>query len=297
MLLLLDNFEQVLGASDEVAAILRASPASHVLVTSRAPLRVGGEQEYPVPPLDGGRGLFMERANAVRPGWDPGDDVAVVDEICMLLDGLPLGIELAAARVSLLPVAAIRDRLAARLPLPGSGQRDAPDRQRTLEAHGRVEPRPPAADRAGSPARRGGLRGRVRCRAGVVRRGPRPDLGRPRRPRTAGRPEPRDARPPGWRGGSVPPPSDDPGLRDHQASRERPRSGDPTTACASLPRPGGGRRRTVRDAAPGIAARSARRRFRRTCERPSDGPSTRARPRSRYDWWPRFGASGSRTDT
>ena len=86
------------------------------------------------------RRLFLERARAVRPGWDPGPDGAVVDEICALVDGLPLGIELAAARVSLLPLAAIRDRLAARLPLPGSGARDAPARQRTLEGDGRVEP-------------------------------------------------------------------------------------------------------------------------------------------------------------
>jgi len=133
VLLVLDNFEHVLDASGDVAAILRASPASHVLVTSRAPLRIVGEQEYPVPPLDGGRRLFVERASSVRPAWDPGADAAAVDEICALVDGLPLGIELAAARISLLPVTAIRDRLAARLPLPGAGLRDAPDRQRTLE--------------------------------------------------------------------------------------------------------------------------------------------------------------------
>ena len=87
-------------------------------------------------PVDGdaARRLFVERARAVRPGWDPGADVAIVDAICARLDGLPLGIELAAARVSLLPLAAIRDRLAANLPLPGSGPRDVPGRQRTLEA-------------------------------------------------------------------------------------------------------------------------------------------------------------------
>ena len=79
------------------------------------------------------RRLFIERARAVRPDWDPGPNGAVVDEICALVDGLPLGIELAAARVSLLPLPPIRDRLAARLPLPGSGARDVPARQRTLE--------------------------------------------------------------------------------------------------------------------------------------------------------------------
>jgi tetratricopeptide (TPR) repeat protein len=70
----------------------------------------------------------------VRPGWDPSDgDRPVVEQIVQLVDRLPLGIELAAARVALLPLAAIRDRLAARLPLPGAGPRDAPARQRTLD--------------------------------------------------------------------------------------------------------------------------------------------------------------------
>jgi predicted ATPase len=123
------------------------------VVTSRTPLRIAGEQEYPVGPLGIGTGtgndptdghsddgessarrLFLDRARAVRPGWDPGPDGPVVDEICQLVDGLPLGIELAAARVALLPLSAIRDRLAASLPLPGAGSRDAPARQRTLEA-------------------------------------------------------------------------------------------------------------------------------------------------------------------
>lgn len=133
MLLVLDNFEHVLDAVSVVVAILRASPETRVLVTSRAPLRLAGEQEYPVPPLDGGRALFIERARAVRPAWDPGVGAMVVDEICDLVDGLPLGIELAAARTALLPLAAIRDRLAAHLPLPGAGLRDVPTRQRTLE--------------------------------------------------------------------------------------------------------------------------------------------------------------------
>jgi predicted ATPase/class 3 adenylate cyclase len=136
-LLVLDNFEHVLPAAGDVAALLRASPATRIIVTSRAPLRIAAEQEYPVQPLEqrGGTGsvLFMQRARAVRPGWDAGPDAVLVDEICGLLDGLPLGLELAAARVSVLPVRAIRDRLAAHLPLPGSGRIDVPDRQRTLE--------------------------------------------------------------------------------------------------------------------------------------------------------------------
>jgi predicted ATPase/class 3 adenylate cyclase len=134
VLLVLDNAEHVLAASDEFAALLRASPASRLVVTSRAPLRIAGEQEYPVRPLGGDAvPLFVERARAVRPDWEPGGDGALVAELCALLDGLPLGIELAAARVSILPLRAIRDRLAARLPLPGAGPRDAPERQRTLD--------------------------------------------------------------------------------------------------------------------------------------------------------------------
>ena len=147
MLLVLDNFEQVLDAAGEISGLLRASPGSRFIVTSRAPLRIAGEQEYPVRPLpvgdpsDGTVGdgddstqLFIDRARAVLPGWEPGPDAPLVTEICASVDGLPLGIELAAARLSLLPIRAIRDRLSTHLPLPGSGPRDAPTRQRTLEA-------------------------------------------------------------------------------------------------------------------------------------------------------------------
>jgi predicted ATPase/class 3 adenylate cyclase len=146
LLFVLDNVEQVVEAAPFVADLVRWSPASRVVVTSRTPLRLTGEQEYPVPPLDGGRALFLDRARAVRPDWDPGREVEVVDEICALVDGLPLGIELAAARVALLPLTAIRDRLAASVPLPGAGSRDAPARQRTLDAtvawsHDLLDPR------------------------------------------------------------------------------------------------------------------------------------------------------------
>jgi len=150
LLLVLDNFEHLLEAAADIATLVRTSPGSRFMVTSRAPLRIGGEQEYPVRPLAVGSGpvetetpartdldaatsLFIDRARAVRPDWDPGSDLPIVVEICALLDGLPLGIELAAARLSLLPPAAIRARLTAHLPLPGSGPRDAPARQRTLE--------------------------------------------------------------------------------------------------------------------------------------------------------------------
>jgi predicted ATPase len=133
MLLVLDNFERLLDASGDVADILAASPALRVITTSRAPLRIVGEQEYPVQPLgETCAQLFVERARAVRPGWEPGSETAVVDDVCTLLDRLPLGVELAAARVAHLPLSALRERLAARLPLPGSGPRNVPDRQRTL---------------------------------------------------------------------------------------------------------------------------------------------------------------------
>ncbi len=139
-LLILDNFEHLVGATADVTAILRASAATRVVVTSRAPLRIAGEQEYPVHPLETAASgpqesvdLFVDRAQRVRPGFEAGQDGTIVAEICELLDGLPLGIELAAARTSLLPLPAIRDRLGARLPLPGPGLRDVPDRQRTLE--------------------------------------------------------------------------------------------------------------------------------------------------------------------
>ncbi len=142
VLLVLDNFEHLLDAAGAVSALLRSSPETRILVTSRAPLHISGEQEYPVRSLghdghdddDVAVRLFLERARAVRPGWDPGPDTSVVDEICDQLDGLPLGIELAAARISMLPPVVIRDRLAAHLPLPGTAPRDAPDRQRTLDA-------------------------------------------------------------------------------------------------------------------------------------------------------------------
>jgi predicted ATPase/class 3 adenylate cyclase len=140
MILVLDNFEHLLAAAPLVGTLLHASPSSRVIVTSRAPLHLTGEHEVPVRPLglgdlaDGARRLFVDRAAAVRTGFDPGAELETVDAICALLDGLPLGIELAAARAGMLPLTVIRDRLTANLPLPGTGRRDAPGRQRTLDA-------------------------------------------------------------------------------------------------------------------------------------------------------------------
>jgi predicted ATPase/class 3 adenylate cyclase len=147
MALVLDNFEHLLEAAGTVGALVRAAPTARFIVTSRAPLRVQGEHEYPVAPLtahgsadgageetDPAIGLFVDRVQAVRPGWTLSEaDRPIVTEICERLDGLPLGIELAAARMALMPATAIRDRLAAHLPLPGTGPRDAPARQQTLD--------------------------------------------------------------------------------------------------------------------------------------------------------------------
>ena len=132
-LLLLDNFEQVMDAATAVADLLREAPGVKVLVTSRAPLRVSGEWEYPVDPLPDADAvaLFCERARAVNPAFVCDD---YVGEICRRLDGLPLALELAAARTKALPPAKVLERLERRLPLLTGGLRDAPARQRTVRA-------------------------------------------------------------------------------------------------------------------------------------------------------------------
>jgi predicted ATPase/class 3 adenylate cyclase len=133
LLVLLDNFEQVVEAAPTVSLLLTATPNAKVLVTSREPLHLESEQRYPVEPLpdDDAEVLFIERARAVAPGFRP---TATVVEICRRLDGLPLAIELAAARVTLLDPDHLLARLEQRLPLLASRSRDAPVRQRTLRA-------------------------------------------------------------------------------------------------------------------------------------------------------------------
>jgi predicted ATPase/class 3 adenylate cyclase len=132
-LLLFDNFEHVVEAAGDLAGLLSTCPGLDVLVTSREPLHVTGEQEYPVPSLTRAEGvdLFQARARAVKPDV-AGDDA--VPEICRRLDDLPLALELAAARVKVLSPAQILERLEQRLPLLTGGARDAPERQRTLRA-------------------------------------------------------------------------------------------------------------------------------------------------------------------
>jgi predicted ATPase len=133
MLLLLDNFEQVIEAATDVGELLEACPRLELLVTSREPLHLDGEQEYPVPPLahDESIDFFLTRAHAARPGFEPDESVP---EICRRLDNLPLALELAAARVKALSPPQILDRLEQRLPLLTGGARNLPERQRTLRA-------------------------------------------------------------------------------------------------------------------------------------------------------------------
>jgi predicted ATPase len=133
LLLLLDNFEHLLDAAPDVARFLASSSALRVLVTSRAPLRVSGEHEFRLEPLSAGdaSALFVERARAVGKQLEPD---SAVESICRRLDGLPLAIELAAARTRLLGPEALLERLDAALPLLTGGARDAPERQRTLRA-------------------------------------------------------------------------------------------------------------------------------------------------------------------
>ncbi|HZH98642.1 MAG TPA: NB-ARC domain-containing protein, partial [Fimbriimonadaceae bacterium] len=151
LLLVLDNFERLLGAGPPLAQLLAACPRMKVLVTSRVVLRLQGEHNYEVPPLTlppaghrpspeqlgryEGIRLFMQRAQAANSHFTIATENApAVVELCQRLDGLPLAIELAAARVRLLPPEAVLARLGNRLGLLTGGARDLPHRQRTLRA-------------------------------------------------------------------------------------------------------------------------------------------------------------------
>jgi predicted ATPase/class 3 adenylate cyclase len=151
LLLVLDNFEQVVMAAVSIGRLLDDARQLAVLTTSRVPMHVSGEQEYPIPPMalpdprgDGGLpalaaneaiSLFVERASAVQPDFAlTAKNAGAVAELTMRLDGLPLAIELAASRVKLLTPHALVEHLEHRLPVLTGGPRDLPMRQRTLRA-------------------------------------------------------------------------------------------------------------------------------------------------------------------
>jgi predicted ATPase/class 3 adenylate cyclase len=147
LLLVLDNLEQINDAGRVVDDLLTSAPGSRILATSRSPLRLAGEQAFEVPPFSVPQPganpsvleasdavqLFLDRARLARPDLAVGpEDLAVIAEICARLDGLPLAIELAAARSSILPLPAIRDRLAHRLDLLTRGPSNVGARQQSL---------------------------------------------------------------------------------------------------------------------------------------------------------------------
>ena len=149
MLLLLDNFEQVVTAGVQVVELLAACPGLKALVTSREVLHVQAEREFPVPPLalpdpkrlpdlailshNAAVALFLQRAQAVKPDFQiTNANARAIAEICVRLDGLPLAIELAAARMKLLPPQALLARLDQRLAVLTGASRDVPARQQTL---------------------------------------------------------------------------------------------------------------------------------------------------------------------
>jgi predicted ATPase/DNA-binding CsgD family transcriptional regulator len=151
VLIVLDNLEQVISTAPDVAAMLDHCPRLKLLVTSRTALRVLGEQEFPVPALevsDTSKGvslaalqeveainLFVQRSRAVRPDFALTEENAwAVSELCRRLDGLPLAIELAAARIKVLSPQALLDRLDERLYLLTGGPRDVPARLQTMRA-------------------------------------------------------------------------------------------------------------------------------------------------------------------
>jgi predicted ATPase/serine/threonine protein kinase len=150
VLLLLDNLEQVLDAATDLAALVARCPALQVIATSRAPLKVGAESEFALPPLElpaveptsldalgacPSVALFVQRARKVKSGFAlTAENSQAVAAICRRLDGLPLALELAAARVRILEPAALLQRLDHALDLLTTGDRDLPLRQRTLRA-------------------------------------------------------------------------------------------------------------------------------------------------------------------
>ncbi len=134
-LLVLDNFEQITAAAPRLSELLAACPGLKILVTSRASLHLSSEYEFPVPPLPAAEAvtLFTQRAQAIKPDFNAvGQNAEAVADICQRLDGLPLAIELAAARIKLLPPKAMLSRLENRLQWLTDGPRDLPARHQSL---------------------------------------------------------------------------------------------------------------------------------------------------------------------
>jgi len=137
ILLVLDNFEQVVAAADSLVGLMVSCPDVKLLVTSRESLRVRGEYEFPVPPLpqEWAVNLFVQRVQAIQPEFRLEPDLAeTIAEICRRLDGLPLAIELSAARIKLFPPPVLLKRLEDQLQVLTNGPRDLPHRHQTLRA-------------------------------------------------------------------------------------------------------------------------------------------------------------------
>ncbi|MCJ7626131.1 MAG: LuxR C-terminal-related transcriptional regulator [Anaerolineaceae bacterium] len=136
LLLLIDNFEHLLEAASLVGELLQFAPKLKILCTSREALDLSGEQIFPIRPLKKNTSnvLFVQRAQEVKPNFDPDEDeLVIINQICTRLDGLPLAIELAAARMKLFNLEPVLKQLEDRFATLKDGPRDAPDRHQTLQ--------------------------------------------------------------------------------------------------------------------------------------------------------------------
>ena len=243
-LLVLDNLEQVVEAAPQIADLVTHCPQLKVLATSRVVLRVSVEHVVPVDPLSvpAAVQLFVTRARAASPDFAlTAANQAAVAAICARLDGLPLAIELAAARIPALPPAALLARLEPALPLLTGGARDRPDRLRTMRdaiawSYDLLDPAEQALFRRLAVFAGGFDLAGAEAVAGTGRRQPR----RARRHRVAGREEHRAARRwPGGGGAALPDAGDGARVRAGAAGGER--RGDRGARRARRLRPGGGR--------------------------------------------------------
>ena len=252
LLLVLDNFEQVVSAAPLIAELIAGTPGLRVIVTSRAVLHLSGEQTYEVPPLSlpdqrdlpplamlgayEAIALFVERARAVRPTFEINDENAgAVVEICRRLDGLPLAIELAAARIRLLSPAAILDRIAHHLPRAcWRGERSAEPAAHPARGD-RLELRPARGSRSAPVRTTRRLRWRLDDRGGGDRLQPRRGARdrHPRRADLARRQEPDPADADRRLGGPFRHAPGHPRVRRREVRRGRGRDGAATTPCAA----------------------------------------------------------------